>query len=114
MERDEATTPSPERKQRAEADEQVRRELGRRAVSDQCARCGKAPDTFAQRRELIEMPVKVREYGKARPERKPISEVVTIRDEPSRKLASEANHAEKRARLIADHSVYRAIVRSKS
>lgn len=40
MERNEALTPLPERDLRTEVDEQVRLELGSRAVADMCPNCG--------------------------------------------------------------------------
>ena len=92
------------------ATEQVRQALGGKALL--CESCGQArPPT----RGYVKVAVKVREQGEIRPSRPRVAEpVVMIRDAPNRKRASEANNAEKKARLDADHSVYRVIARRRT
>lgn len=100
-----------EQDQSLQATEQTRQALGSRALVFEC--CGREKLSTPMR-EAGHVPVKVSEHGKPRQSRPTNVEVVTVMDRPSRILAEKANLAEKNARLAADHSFYRAIVRRRT
>lgn len=97
---------TPEQNASPQSMEQARRVLGNQALF--CVTCG-CEQPLAK--GYVKVPVKVREQSEIRPSRVRIVEPITIRDSPIRKRADEANFAEKKARLDADHSFYRAIAR---
>lgn len=91
--------------------EQDRRALGGRALL--CKSCGREQPPISNK-GYVKVPVKVKSHREVRSSKPILAEPVMIRDAPSRKLASEANNAEKKARLDADHSFYRAIARRRA
>lgn len=62
MERSEAPLLSPERNQRTEPDERTRRELGGRAVANQCPTCGHELDLPPPKLPGVAMPNTAKEY----------------------------------------------------
>lgn len=91
------------------ASEQTRQTLGSQALT--CESCGQEQ---LPQRGYVQVPVEVREYGSPRPTKPKAVKSITPRNTPIRNLAREANEAEKRARLEADHSFYRAVARRRA